>query len=44
MAEYKTNCLEKNPNKGGIPAIENRQIVKLILNKGFYQNWPLILI
>ena len=40
MAEYKTNCLEKNPIKGGIPAIENKEIQKLKLNKGLVKNKP----
>jgi hypothetical protein len=35
VAEYKTNNLEKNPINGGIPAIENKQILKHILIKGF---------
>ena len=38
MAEYKTNCFEKKPIKGGIPAIENKQILKLIAIRGFEKN------
>ena len=38
--ENSTNCLLKNPIKGGIPAIENKHIVKQILNKGLAKNWP----
>ena len=37
-AEYKTYCLEKNPIKGGIPAIENKQILKLKQIKGLEKN------
>ena len=34
-AEDNTNCLAKKPKKGGIPAVESKQIVKLKLKIGF---------
>jgi len=40
-AEYNTNCLEKNPIKGGIPAIENKDKAKDILRRGLLKNNPL---
>ena len=35
IAENKTNSLEQKPMKGGIPAIDNKQIIKLTVKIGF---------
>ena len=41
MAEYSTIYLAKNPTRGGIPAIENRQIARLRPKIGLAWNCPL---
>ena len=39
--ENNTNCFEKKPIKGGIPAKEKKQILKHTLNTGLEKNCPL---
>lgn len=41
MAEYSTIYLAKKPTRGGIPAIENRQMAKLKPKIGLAWNCPL---